>query len=217
MKKIIVILAAGLLAQQIIQAQGTLYLSNLGQPSTGSLAVGSNAWYAADFITGTNAGGYILNSVNLAMTDATSNPSGFTALIYSAVALSSVNPGSNLETLNGSANPAANGIYTYTDSSNLILSPNTGYFIVLTSGTAITNGAYQWIITSTPSSGYNSYHWGGGNLFLHSNNGSSWSFTSGTYGQFAIDATAVPEPSSLGLLVLGGLGFFWHRRETKVV
>jgi hypothetical protein len=60
----------------------TAYLSNLGQSSTGSLAVGSDSWLAASFGTGTNEGGYELNSIQLAMTDASGNPSGFTVMIY---------------------------------------------------------------------------------------------------------------------------------------
>jgi hypothetical protein len=55
----------GLLAQQILQAQGTTYLSNLDQSSVGSLAVGSNSWLAGIFETGTNPGGYVLNSIQL--------------------------------------------------------------------------------------------------------------------------------------------------------
>jgi hypothetical protein len=37
------VLAAELLASQILQAQGSLYVSNLGQTSTGSMGIGSNS------------------------------------------------------------------------------------------------------------------------------------------------------------------------------
>jgi hypothetical protein len=53
----IIVLAVVLSAPQITQAQGTTYLSNLGEPSTGSLAVGSDSWLAVSFGTGTNVGG----------------------------------------------------------------------------------------------------------------------------------------------------------------
>src|ERR1035441_1891498 len=86
MKKIIIpavlALALGMLSPQIIQAQGTTYLSNLDQSSVGSLAVGSNSWVAVGIYTGTNPGGYVLNSIQLAMTDASGNPSGFMAMLY---------------------------------------------------------------------------------------------------------------------------------------
>jgi hypothetical protein len=65
---------AGLLAQQLALAQGTTtYLSNLGQASAGSLAVGSDSWLAAPFGTGFNAGGYVLDSAQLSLTDASGN------------------------------------------------------------------------------------------------------------------------------------------------
>jgi len=217
MKKIIIMFVLGLFAPQIIQAQGTIYVSNLGQASTGNNLVGNNSWYAADFITGTNVGGYALNSVQLAMTDASGDPTGFMAMLYSSISGAATFPGGSLATLNGSLNPVTAGTYTYTAPSNLTLSPNTVYFIVLTAGTAVANGAYGWSVTSTPSPGYNSYHWGGEIFFAHSSSGSSWNYTSGTYGQFAIDATAVPEPSCEILLGLGGLVFLWRRWKAKAV
>jgi len=140
----VIVFAVGLFAPRIATAQGTVtYLSNLGQASAGSLAVGSDSWLAASFITGTNASGYSLNSIQLAMTDASGNPSGFTAMLYSAIGVTGVFPGSSLGTLNGSLNPVSGGIFTYTPASNPTLLPSTGYFIVLTAGTAIANGAYS--------------------------------------------------------------------------
>jgi hypothetical protein len=220
MKKTIigsVIVLVNILIPQMSQAQGTVYVSNLGQTSVGNVSAGSNAWFAADFITGTNVDGYTLNSIELGMTDATGNPNGFMAMIYSANGGAGVTPGNNLETLNGSANPSTAGIYTYNDVSNLTLLPSTYYFIVLTAGTAISSGAYGWSVTDTPSFGYNSYHWGGEVFFLQSNNGSSWNSTSSTYGQFALNATPVPEPSSLVLLGLSGLFFIRHRCKAKAL
>ena len=212
MKKIIIMFAVAFFATQIIQGQGTTYISNLGYISTGSSSVGSDAWFAADFFTGTNAGGYALNSVQLATTDASGNPSGFTVMLYSSISGFATFPGSNLGTLNGSLNPVSSGTYTYTPASSLALSPSTVYFIVLTAGTAIANGAYGWSVTSTPSPGFNSYHWGGEVHFADSSNGSSWNYVSGTYGQFALNATAVPEPSPSWLILLGSGVFIYARR-----
>jgi hypothetical protein len=50
------------LSTSIASAQGTLYASNLGQTSLGSLSVGSDAWIAQAFITGSDSGGYVLDS-----------------------------------------------------------------------------------------------------------------------------------------------------------
>src|SRR6202044_1757535 len=79
------VLAAGLFVPQTTRAQGTLtYLSNLGQPSVGSEDEASNSWFAADFSTGNNIGGYSLNFIQLGMTNASGTPSGFTVMIYSS-------------------------------------------------------------------------------------------------------------------------------------
>jgi hypothetical protein len=211
----ILVLAVGLSARQIVQAQGTTYLSNLGQSSTDSYAVGSGSWYASFFETGTNVGGYSLNSIQLAMADASGNPSGFTVMIY-ANRLGAVLPGSSLGTLNGSTDPATGGSYTYTDDSNITLLPSTPYFVVLTAGTVIADGAYEWSLTGidsyNPSGGWAA---NGGRVYT-SSNGSSWTGIPVAYPQFAISATAVPEPSALALSVLGGLGFLWHRRKIDV-
>src|ERR1022692_2933980 len=114
MKSIISMFVVGLLAQQIAVAQGTTtYLSNLGQASAGSRAVGSDSWLAAAFMAGANAGGYVLNSVQLALTDASGNPTGFRVMIYNNGAEpSGVSPGTNLCTLNGSLDPVPAGVYT---------------------------------------------------------------------------------------------------------
>jgi hypothetical protein len=55
-----------------------------------------------------------------------------------------------------------------------------------------------------------------GDAFKSSNDGSSWNFNGFSFPQFAINATAVPEPSFEILLGLGGLGFLWHRRKIDV-
>src|ERR1035437_6014767 len=81
---IIVCLALAASVPQITQAQAsTTYLSNLDQPSSGSLPVGSNSWLAIEIITGGNRAGYSLDSIQLAMTDASGNPRGFTAMLCS--------------------------------------------------------------------------------------------------------------------------------------
>ena len=211
----IIVVALALLPPRTVQAQGTItYLSNLGQASAGSLGVGSDSWYAALFFTGTNPSGYELDSIQLEMADASGNPNGFTAMLYSASFGSGIAPGNSLGTLDGSVNPAMGGIFTYTPISNLTLSRNTPYFIVLSSGTAVADGAYGWSFVGTYSYSQN----GGWRTFANifqSSNGSSWTSATSSDAQFAINATAVPEPGVLGLIGLGGLAFLWHRRQSK--
>jgi hypothetical protein len=226
MKNIIiggVIALASILAPQIVRAQGTMtYLSNLGQASAGSLAVGSDSWLAAPFETGTNAGGYALNSIQLAMADASGVPSNFAIMLYGDGHYPGGNPpiGSSLGTLDGSLNPASSGIYTFTSISSITLSANSYYFIVLTAGTAVSNGSYGWSYVGAES--YNpSGNWGfnrglTGNV-LTSSDGLNWSWNFSPFAQFAINTMAIPEPCVLGLFGLGGLTFLWHRRKSKAV
>ncbi len=219
MKKIIIvgiIVSTSILAPQIVRAQGAVtYLSNLNQASAGSLAVGSDSWLAALFITGTNANGYMLNSVQLGMADASGSPSNFMVMLYTAFIGGATLPGSSLGTLNGSLNPTAAGIYTFTSVSNLMLSPNKQYYIVLTAGTMVANGAYSWSESTFPPS--SSGNWSASNGILQSANGTAPWFPTAGIAQFAITATAIPEPGVLGLFGLGGLAFLWNRRKTKSV
>ena len=209
---IIVCLAVAVSVPQITQAQGTTtYLSNLDQPSSGSLPVGSNSWLAIEIITGGNRAGYSLDSIQLAMTDASGNPSGFTVMLCS----NAFDPGPVLGTLNGSLSPVSSGIYTYTPASNLTLKPGP-YFIVVTAGTAVVDGAYGWSLAGAPPYNPVSGWVEVGGIFT-SSNGSSWPLPTDGYFQFAISATAVPEPSTLGLLALGGFFLVRHRRKGKAV
>jgi hypothetical protein len=209
--------------QQIIQAQEITYLSNLEQPSAGSLAIGSDSWVAGLFGTGNNADGYVLNSIQLGMGNASGNPSGFTVMVYSATR-GSLTPESNLGTLDGSANPSTAGIYIYTPTTDVTLSRNTVYDIVLTSETAVANGAYEWSYGSH--AGNNTYNpiggWNGsedpssaGGFLYTSTDGLSWN-EDGFNPQFAINATAIPEPSASFLLLLGGGIFIYvHNRKRQ--
>ncbi len=202
-----IMFVVGLLAQQITHAQGTIYLSNLGEASVGGSPVGSDSPNGFSFITGQNAGGYLLDSIQLSMTDASGNPSGFAAMMYMLV-----DPASGSETyigtLSGSLNPAVAGIYAYTPTDNLILLPNTYYSLLLTAETAVANGAYELSLTGT-NLGYPSNGWAGpgfGNFSIATE-----------FPQYAITATPVPEPGTFCLFGLGGLCFLWHRRKAKTV
>jgi hypothetical protein len=204
-----------LLSPQIVQAQGTMtVLSNLNQTAGGSLAVGSDSWLFEGFSTGNNPSGYVLNSIQLEMAGGSGNPSNFTVMIYNNPP-AGISPGNSIGTLNGSLNPVAGGIFTYTPDSIITLSSSKMYFIVLTAGTTVANGAYEWNYTSADS--YNpSGGWNGTGNFSSASDGSDYSnynYLSGDYAQYAINVTDVPEPGILGLLGLGGLAFLWHRRR----
>jgi hypothetical protein len=215
----ILILALGALTAQIVTAQGTVtYLSNVAQTSAGGTAVGSDSWLAASFGTGNNSGGYLLDSVQFGMADASGSPNGFIAMLYSANTQAGFSPGAKVGSLNGSGAPAIAGDYTYTPDSGLTLSPNTVYFIVITAGTTVADGAYEWSYAGTYS--YNtSAGWQAPIVFgavdnYQSSDGSHWSLLGGPP-QFAIKATPAPEPGVLGLFALGGLLVAFQRRKAR--
>jgi hypothetical protein len=213
----ILVLAVTLSAPQFVQAQGTTYVSSLGETTVGSLSVGSDSWLAIFFSTGGFQAKYSLNSVQLNMADATGNPNAFTVTLYSAINThGAIFPDTSLGTLNGSLSPVSNGIYTYTAASSIDLFQNSAYFIVLTSGTTVANGAYDLNITSTypPSTGGG---WGGDLLSSHSSDGVNWNYIGGNHALFAITATPIPEPPAEVLLGLGGillLGFGRWKAKT---
>ena len=211
--------ALGLVAPQTLPAQETTYMSNLNQPSVGSLAVGSNSWMAGIFLAGNNPDGYTLNSVELAMASASGNPADLRVMIYYAGG-GGIVPAYSIGTLNGSLEPVSPGIYTYTPAEPIIFARNSPYAIVLTSDTAVLDGSYRWSYAAA-----NSYNPIGGWSTPPSSvagvyssvNGSriSWVKNTSAFPQFSIEATAVPEPGILGLFALGGLHFAWRRRITK--
>jgi len=214
LKAVPVVIVAAVLSLESVQAQGTVtYLSNLGQSSTGSLAVGSDSWLAIPFYTGANTDGYELNSVQLAMTDASGSPSGFTVMLYGLANIpGAFYPGSSLGSLNGSTAPVTTGTYTYAAPANLTLSPATAYFLVLMAGTTVANGANNLSIGSAnsynPSGGWGVYETDAGKYaeYFQSSDGSTWN-ANGSYLQFAVNATAAPEPGVMSLLGMGGLIF----------
>jgi hypothetical protein len=196
-----------------LQAQGTLHFSSLGLTSTGNAPIGSDSWMGMDFATGTNAGGYSLNSVELALGNASGNPSGFTVMIYQGSDIPvGASLGRSIGTLDGSSAPVTAGVYAYSPASELILSPGTEYYVVATAGTAVAEGAYSWSYTDTQPTIYPG-GWVEGSYFVSSKGGTYGNgMLRGDYAQFAIYATdlPVPEPSALGLLALGGFFLAWR-------
>jgi len=209
----IIVFAVGLLSPQIAWSQGTLCVSNLDQPSAGSAAVGSDSWLATQIFTGGNPGGYVFDSLQLAMTPATGNPSDFMVQLYTSEQYAGgFAPDSSLATLTGSTDPVTSGLYTYNDS-GLTLSPFSMYFIVVTAGTPVASGAYAWSY-ETASPATTSGGWGGGG-YLQASDGIHWTTIPAQppyQPQFDVTATTVPEPDTLVLLGLPGVLFFAWRR-----
>jgi hypothetical protein len=203
----VIVLVIGLFAPPFVRAQGTLYVSNLGQTQTGSAPIASDAWIAQLIVTGTNSGGYVLNSVQLLMDPGSGAPGGFTVSIYSN--LSGV-PNNSLGNFVGT-DPAAGGVLTYA-ASGLALSPHTPYFIVLTASTPEAQGAYDWSATSFTETTGNEL-WTIVDTYSSSSDGTSWTaHVRNNVFQMALYATPTPEPGVVGLVAFGAL-FLGLRRK----
>ena len=195
------------LAHCCAQAQGTVYLSNLDAPSTGSYSVASDSWLAIGFVTGSNPAGYLLNSVELAILDATGSPSSFALSVHFQSPFGGI-PGFSLSPLIGSTDPQSAGTYIFPAPPNVTLLPDNRYFIVLSAENALADGAYQWSTTTT-SSTIPGNGWSGGGVWVSSG---FWQSLP-NYTQFALNATAIPEPSALSLLAIIYLPAFFLRRR----
>ena len=196
----------------ISQATAGIYLSNLADSSWGGYGVSGNWGQGQMFQTGSSPGGYALGSISLSMISWYEGVSDFQVSIYSN---SGGKPGIRLETLSGSNDPQASGLYDYT-SSGITLSSGTPYWIVGTaSGAATGFSAYFWEITRD--AGYvSSDGWqipAGNTHGVYNVASGAWALLDpGTYGtmEFAVHATPVPEPGSWVLTALG-LWFLWRK------
>lgn len=207
---ILIILIAKLFAPPFIQAQGTLYLSNLGEPSGGSVAVGSSgssAFVETPFTTGTDSEGYVLDSVQLLMGNASGNPTNGSIIVGILPSHGSYAPPSTTSgftRLTGPANPSTSGIYTYT-SSGVTLLPDTVYFIYVFGTGHLAGGTYNWDFADDANA-VSSAGWA--YTFFPGEPSSSYYF--GPDGpvaqnplQFSINATPIPEPSASWLFLFG--------------
>jgi hypothetical protein len=99
----------------------------------------------------------------------------------------------------------------------VLLSPDTPYFIVLTAATTVADGAYEWSVAGAgsyaPADGWKAPLGVTAIDNYQSNDGSNWNILHGSP-QFAINATAVPEPSTFYLIFLGS-GVLFYTRKIK--
>lgn len=204
-------LGAILLAGKL-HAQGTIYISNLNANSAGNTPITSNAWVAQSFVTGNNPPGYTLNNIQLGMGPATGTPTGFSVLLFGS-SITRNEPGSLIEILTGSSNPTLAGIFDYTSPGQAKM-PSTKYWIVTKAQSSQSGGAFNASLAS-----YFDYtspdNWTTDRFVKTSSDGLNWVINQiGFDIQFAISATAVPEPSIVALLGVGG-SFLFTRLARK--
>ena len=127
-------------------------VSNLGENKSGSSYVGrlgiTNYSQAQGFTTGSNTGGYTLQSVTVSMASKSGSPTGFIAAIHTE---SNSNPAASaIYTLTGPQHPANNSQSTYTCSGSCSLDADTEYFLVL-SATSPNTGYHYYLADYTGS------------------------------------------------------------------
>lgn len=181
-------------------ARAAVMVSNLAEPTFSSFPVGF-WWMGSQFLTDASA---------------SATPGNFFVAIYSNA---SGKPGVLLEMLAGSSNPAAAGNYSYT-STGLSLTSNTSYWVVagVSSGGAAGSG-YNWTLAGDP------FHFTGPwtipatdtHITSYDQGGANWNdLPNDAYPrQFSVSATAVPEPSALGLAGAGSIAAWLLRLRRR--
>jgi len=192
----------------------TTYVSNLGDATTdGEGELVSELWVSDGFATGTSALGYNLNSVQVLLDGVYQNPSGFSISLYSQ---NGTQPGSSLGTLSGPSNPSVAGTYTYT-ASGITLTPSTDYWLVLADTSPELSG-YLWDVTSSTSyTSSDGWSINTARSYSSGDQGTSWANIDSVIGEFAVNATVVPEPQSFALAAVALAALFGRRRKASSV
>lgn len=175
--------------------------------STGAYTMTNTEYWGQGFTIGATPMAF--TSVDLALT-AGGPGSQFFVDLYSDNA---GHPGSVLEVLSGNNNPTTSADYLYT-STGTLLSANTTYWIVAGINPAGTSAFEYWNqINSAPAPSVGS----GPGLRFSLDGGSSWNNQAGVATVMTVrGTTAVPEPCSMGLLAMAGVGMLnLRRRQSK--
>ena len=195
------------------------YVSNLSETSDNiGIAVSTASDVATGFTTGTNGGGYALQSVTIKFHDTTADPEhDLTVAIHAA---SAGNPASTATyTLDGD-DPTSAGEYSYTCSGDCSLAAGTTYFLVL-SGTGGAGKVYHWDTTASPNQTNtpNNFGWSIADATKRYYN-NAWRDDSGWTGMIKVRATENPalsvgNISSTGAtLRVGGHTGDWYYQQS---
>ncbi len=190
--------------------RAAVVLSNMGQLSSGfGFGVGTNnptslpnLMRAVTFRTGLNPNGYWLNSVDLGMGGSTGSGLGsFQLQLFATAPFLPTTSVGDFSLIAATSDPIDDHPYTFAfTNQSLILTPQTYYAIVARSpsSTGPSVSQYGWRNTSGIDA-TSDPNWLIFDQLVNTEGSSAWSsIRSGPY-QFAIDATAVPEPTQLCL------------------
>lgn len=197
-------------------------IANLSARTGGNLIWSDRPMQGQSFTTGASAGGYSLNSVSFIMVDADADPGpanlieGWKDWRVRVATLSGTTETPIIDTVTRYEPDATDDNYfTVTFDTPISLSSSTQYGFSL----GIQNSDESWP-AGIPSLSTTGDLYGGGQRYSTQNTNSitsmanaTASFDSGSDLVFHLDIAAVPEPSSLALVVLFGFGFLLRRRR----
>ena len=191
------------LAGSAASSQAGTVVSNLGESLDSFPVSTSTGWVAASFTT--DAQTYTLNSISLSLS--TPDP-GVVALPTLFSDGGGTPTGVALEIFIGQT-VTAYSTYTFA-SAGLTLNPNTTYWISLAG-----NSPVDWLHFTGSGSTSQTGDWTIGDTLLRStDSGSTWPTSYALSGRFSVDATPVPEPSSVLLLGIGAIAGLTFLRQS---
>ena len=184
-------------------AQASTIYDSLGSTVLGWVPINPGGAVAQSFTTGAESATF--NSVTLAMYE-WQPIGGFAVHLYDSTGAGNA-PGALLLTLEGSDRPGS-GNYSYTGT--LSLTPNTTYWVEA-DATYASGANYEWSVgLDDPTIG------SGIGRAAKENGAEAWTQYSMGNLLMLVDATpsVVPEPGSIALIALGGLGLLLRRQRS---
>lgn len=202
---VLCVIAVSAFQPRITKAQIT-YLDNTSQPITSTAGFNLTPHPAAQFLTGTNADGYIMNSVQFLFADASGSPDFPSYLRCGLFASDHDLPSFQLDAFVATDNPTTAGLYTFVRQNPsfypVILDANSDYWLMFFSLGGSSAGEYRYSLTDSVNSVAND-GW--------SMTGNAWNGQVGLP-MFTINATAIPEPLSVSLCFSMVLVIACHKR-----
>lgn len=195
-------------------ASAAVVVSNLDVANTGSYKIVHISQYVGmSFTVGTDYSSWNLDSVDLLALKSGSPGTNFTVELHADDGDKPAVAAFLAFSINNPSGDSA-GVYNYTPTSPYALTANTKYWLTARAGDASSN-RYGWV-TSSPTSFVESTAltgWSiGDGISLSSNQGSSWTTSDTATALFGVNATAIPEASSLAFLALGAASALRRRR-----